>query len=309
MVTLMTALYLADLRARGPRLGEAARVAGAARDRVSARSARPLVSDAAARLRRPAVVSVADEGSVSRSTTRPGSVGLGSAAPLFGALADRFTQTRLRRLDRRPLHLAARRRRARRGEHLGGARRAADAPARRTSSGSSTSTGSRSTVSSRGSGRPSWRRSSASNGWDVIELKYGQPAARGVRPGGRRPAAARGSTRCRTSSISRSSAPREEVVRDDRPRRARRRTSAPSCGRLLDDYAGRGGAARARPRWPRPRRRARRAPAGARDARPADGDLRLHDQGVRPRDRRAARRTTRRSSTATRSTGCARRWA
>ena len=41
IVSIMTALYFEHLRAPGPRLGQAARLAGAARDRVPARPARP----------------------------------------------------------------------------------------------------------------------------------------------------------------------------------------------------------------------------------------------------------------------------
>ena len=66
---------------RGPGLGEAARLAGAACDRVPARAARPLLPHAAAGLRRPAGVPVADEGSVSgRLLDRVGRARLGGAA-------------------------------------------------------------------------------------------------------------------------------------------------------------------------------------------------------------------------------------
>ena len=63
-----------------------------------------------------------------------------------------------------------------------------------------------------------------------------------------------------------------------------------------------GGAARPRPRRPRPRRHPRRAPAGARDDRPADRDLRLHDQGLRARDRRPPAEPLRAADAASRST-------
>ena len=66
-----------------------------------------------------------------------GSVGLGSAAPL-SARSPTATSRRTSARHRRALHLPARRRRARRGQHLGGVRRAADAGARQRRSGSST---------------------------------------------------------------------------------------------------------------------------------------------------------------------------
>ena len=64
--------------------------------------------------------------------------------------------------------------------------------------------------------------------------------------------------------------------------------------------------ARPRPRRPRPRRHPRRAPAGARDDRSPDGDLRVHDQGLRPRDRRPAAEPLGAARPASRSTGSAR---
>ena len=129
MVTLMTALYLAELQAE---------------DRVSVKPhASPVlhaIEYLLGRLDGSYLTRLRDFGGLQSYPSRTkdpfpvdystGSVGLGSAAPLFGALADRFTQSRLGVLDRRSLHLAARRRGARRGQHLGGGRRAADAPAR-----------------------------------------------------------------------------------------------------------------------------------------------------------------------------------
>ena len=94
MVTLMTALYLADLRAE---------------DRVSVKPhASPVlhaVEYLLGRLDRSYLTRLRDFGGLQAYPSRTkdpypvdystGSVGLGSAAPLFGALADRFTQTRL----------------------------------------------------------------------------------------------------------------------------------------------------------------------------------------------------------------------
>ena len=137
MVTLMTALYFAELDAE---------------DRVSVKPhASPVlhaIEYLLGRLDRSYLTRLRDFGGLQSYPSRTkdpfpvdystGSVGLGSAAPLFGALADRFVELAPRRLDGRALHLAARRRRAGRGEHLGGARRAADAAARQRRSGSST---------------------------------------------------------------------------------------------------------------------------------------------------------------------------
>ena len=94
MVTLMAALYLADLRAE---------------DRVSVKPHASPVLQAIeyllGRLDRSYLTRLRDFGGLQSYPSRTkdpypvdystGSVGLGSAAPLFGALADRFTQTRL----------------------------------------------------------------------------------------------------------------------------------------------------------------------------------------------------------------------
>ncbi len=94
MVTLMTALYLADLRAE---------------DRVSVKPhASPVlhaIEYLLGRLDRSYLTRLRDFGGLQSYPSRTkdpypvdystGSVGLGSAAPLFGALADRFTKTRL----------------------------------------------------------------------------------------------------------------------------------------------------------------------------------------------------------------------
>jgi len=94
MVTLMAALYLSDLRAE---------------DRVSVKPHASPVLQAIeyllGRLDRSYLTRLRDFGGLQSYPSRTkdpypvdystGSVGLGSAAPLFGALADRFTQTRL----------------------------------------------------------------------------------------------------------------------------------------------------------------------------------------------------------------------
>ena len=55
-----------------------------------------------------------------------GSVGLGAAAPLFAAAARRYVDAHFGARPRQPVHRADRRRRARRGQHLGGDRRPGD---------------------------------------------------------------------------------------------------------------------------------------------------------------------------------------
>src|SRR3954464_5366083 len=94
MVTLMTALYLSDLRAE---------------DRVSVKPhASPVlhaIEYLLGRLDRSYLTRLRDFGGLQSYPSRTkdpfpvdystGSVGLGSAAPVFGALADRFTQARL----------------------------------------------------------------------------------------------------------------------------------------------------------------------------------------------------------------------
>ena len=96
MVTLMTALYLADLRAE---------------DRVSVKPhASPVlhaIEYLLGRLDRSYLTRLRDFGGLQSYPSRTkdpfpvdystGSVGLGSAAPLFGALADRFTRDAPRR--------------------------------------------------------------------------------------------------------------------------------------------------------------------------------------------------------------------
>ena len=122
MVSIMTALWFEHLRGRGSGFGQAARLAGAARDRVSARPAGRRVPDDAAPVRRLAELSEPAQGSgAGRLLDRVGRDRRDGAdlerdrPPLRGRP--------LRRSARRPAGRAARRRRARRGRDLGGARR------------------------------------------------------------------------------------------------------------------------------------------------------------------------------------------
>ncbi len=232
-----------------------------------------------------------------------GSVGLGSAAPLFGALADRFVADAARHLDRRPLHLAARRRRARRGQHLGGAGGSADAPARERALDRRPQPA---VARPRDPRDPGGRARGAVPderlGRDRAQVRAAPP--RGVRPRRRRAAAPpdrRDAERAVPGALRRLRGGRAR----HRPRRRAGRPSAPrssvcsrttpaAVGLLVRDLGGHDLADVLDALRPR-----------ARDDRPSDGDLRLHDQGLRARDRRAARRTTRPCSTATRSSGSA----
>ena len=284
MVTLMTALYLAELRAE---------------DRVSVKPhASPVlhaIEYLLGRLDRSYLTRLRDFGGLQTYPSRTkdpfpvdystGSVGLGSAAPLFGALADRFTQARLgastggrfisllgdaeldegniwealaepldaparqRALDRRPEPAVARPRRPR---HPG---------------------------CRAGSAVPHERL-----GRDRAEVW--PPAARGVGARGRRSLA---SANRRNAERAVSVAVRRERRGGTRDRSRRpgsgRAPAARAAARRLSRHRG---APRARPRRSRPRRRPRRPAQGTRHDRPADGDLRVHDQGLRPRDRRPA---------------------
>ena len=226
----------------GPRVGEAACVARAAGDRVPARAARPLVPDPAAGLRRAAVVSVADEGSVSgRLLDRLGRARLGRAAvrrarrPLHADAA--------RGLDRRALHLAARRRRARRGQHLGGARRPADATARERALDRRPEPA----VARSGHPRDPRRRARSAVPHERLERDRAEvrPAsARGVRTRGRRRAPSpdrRDAERAVPVALRRVRGGRAR----DRRRRRRRRRSAPrssDCSRSTRAASGRSSA-------------------------------------------------------------------
>ena len=146
-------------RGARPRLGQAARLARAARDQLPARAPGPEVPGDAAPVRRAAVLPLAREG------PRPGRLldrlgrdrGDGAdlgrdRAPLRGGP--------LRRPGRRPPDRAAGRRRARRGRRAGRRSRTRWSRTSARCCGSSTSTASRSTASSRTSRRAGSRRCS-----------------------------------------------------------------------------------------------------------------------------------------------------
>ncbi len=137
MVTLMTALYLADLRAEDRVSREAARIACAARARVSPGAPRSVVPDTPAGLRRAAVVPLAREGSLSgRLLDRLGRPRLG--CPVVRGTRRQVREDAARRFDGRAIHLAARRCRTGRGQHLGGACASRSRGGSATFSGSST---------------------------------------------------------------------------------------------------------------------------------------------------------------------------
>ena len=261
------ALLRPPARAR-PRVGQAARVAGAARDRVPARPARPALPHHAARVRRAAELPEPPQGPGARPTSRPA----------------RSASARRRRSGARsptatsPGHFevpqggragrAARRRRARRGRDLGGASSTRSCRSSARCCGSSTSTASRSTAScptSPPAGSPAMFEAA---GWHTITVKYGR-RLRELFDATRRRGAARGaSTRCRTRSTSgccaRSRPSCASGCRVGRGTRASR-----SCIADLDDdeLLRRD----PRPRRPRPRRPARRVRRGRRGHRPPVG--------------------------------------
>ena len=305
MVTLMTALYLADLRAE---------------DRVSVKPHASPVLQAIeyllGRLDRSYLTRLRDFGGLQSYPSR-------TKDPYPGRLLDRLGRARIgcaavrrarrplhadaaRRLDRRPLHLAARRRRARRGQHLGGARGSADATARQRALDRRPEPA----VARPGDPRDPRRRARGAVPHERLERDRAEvrpPPARGVRARGRR----------RAPSPDRRDAERAVPVAVRRVARrscaqtvARRRSAASeraALERLLESYEG-GVAPLVRDLGGHDLgdvldafRRARETTG------PADGDLRVHDQGLRPRDRRTPAEPLRAPRRGDRSTGSARR--
>ena len=175
---------------------EAARIAGAARDRVPARPPRPRATSPACATSAACSPTRRAPRTPSRSTSRPAR-SASARRRRCSARSPTATSTPTRHLDGRALHLAARRRGAGRGQHLGGARRAARAPARqraldrrpqppvaRPRHPRDPRRGARGAV-------PDERL-----GGDRAQVR--PAAARGVRADGRRAAAPARSTRCRT---------------------------------------------------------------------------------------------------------------
>ena len=280
----MTALWFEHLRGRRPRVGQAARLAGAARDRVPARPARPRVPDDAARVRRPAELPEPAQG------------------PGPGRLLDRLGRDRRDRDDlerarpplrRRPLRgpagrppgRAARRRRARRGRlweaivdpvvpHLGEVLWIVDLNRQSLDR----------IVPDIAAGRLAAMFEAA--GWQTITVKYGRWLRRAVRARRRRARCARRIDempneeyqrllRCRRRRAAR--APARQRPRRARARAAdrRRSTTTSCCARSATSAATTSATC------------STRSPQADARHRPAVGDLRLHDQGLAPADRRA----------------------
>ena len=264
---------------RGPGLGQAARLAGAARDQLPARRPRRDVPADAARQGRPAVLPLAPQGPrhrrllhrLGRHRRHRRAVGR-DLAPLR-ALAVR------RRAAGRPVHQPARRRRARRGRHLGGRRRPAGRPPRRAALGR------RPQPAVAGPGRPRHPDRPAAGHVRGRRLagrhaEVGPPDLRAVRPAGRRRAAppARGDA--------------QRGVPADAPRRLRPRWRRGSWGRAARRSCGRCSTRCLRRQLAAAVRDLGGHDLGllvdtfrAVDTDAPDGRLRLHRQGPRPADR------------------------
>ena len=119
----MTALYFELPACPRPRVGQAACVAGAARDRVPARDARRALPDDAARVRRACRATRAGSRIRSRLTSRPDRSGSARRRPIWSALAHRYVAGHFEVPQGGRQVVAGRRRRARRGRVLGGDRR------------------------------------------------------------------------------------------------------------------------------------------------------------------------------------------
>ena len=94
------------------------------------------------------------------------------------------------------------------------------------------------------------------------------------------------STRCRTRSTSRCSAQATSVIKASVLDGLEPGRPAPRA--VLDNFGERGSSPLVGSRRPRSRRRDRGTLRDRADDRPPDGDLRVHDQGLRARDRRPA---------------------
>ena len=225
----------------GPRIGQAARLARAARGRIPARTPGAPLPDDAARLRRPSVVPQPHEGPLpGRLLDRLGRARLGGA-PVWRA-REPLRRDALRARHRRALHLGARRRRARRGKRLGGGRssrrRAGSANVLWIVDLNRQSLDRVVPVIKRAS---SSRTSSRAAGWQVLELKYGRRLREAYRQRRRRapaPADRRDAERAVPESLRRLRGGRLRRA----PARARRRRSARGSRACSPTYDGRGSA-------------------------------------------------------------------
>ena len=210
LVTVMTALYFAYPGRAGQGQREAARLPGLPRHPVPARQPGPRLPDR--RCARSAGCSPTRAGPRTRTAVdfSTGSVGLGAAAPLFAAAARRYVDA----------HFGARPR-SRFVALIGDAELDEGNIWEAVADPATDGLGNvmwivdvnRQSLDRVVPGMriAQWEQQFTAAGWHVVEAKYGQPAAGGVRAA---PAAARcatGSTRCRTSITSRCSAwPRRE---------------------------------------------------------------------------------------------------
>ena len=117
-------------------------------------------------------------------------------------------------------------------------------------------------------------------GWQVLTVKYGRRLEAPVRARAAARTCGAASTRCRTRSTSACCAPTRRSCASGCP--GRNAGLGALVGELPDDELR---ARLPRPRRPRHRQADRGLPGGA--ARPPDGDLRLHDQGLVAADRGA----------------------
>ena len=207
-----------------------------------------------------------------------GSVGIGATAPIWGALARRYSGRGSADVGTRPAVLAARRRRAGRGRRAGRPSSTRWSPSSARSSGSSTSTGSRWTASSPSSAPPGCRgcspppagRCSRSSTGALLQELF-------ARPGG-------DALRARIDEMSNPEYQRLLRCTDAQLRRAPARRRP---GRATRSARARSTPSTTRPCAPRIRNLGGHdldalGEAFAADRRhPAHGDLRLHRQGLR----------------------------
>ena len=255
---------------RGARrgVGQAARVAGAARDQLPARPAR----------RRPTSTQLREFGGLQSYPSRAkdpdavdystGSVGIGATATIWGALAHRYLAGHFE-VPVGGRHIALRRRRrARRGRGVGGALSTRSCRGSARCCGSSTSTASRSTASCRRSRADRLRPCSRRPGGTWSTSSTGAPA-RAVRAARRRGAAAADRRDAATRSTSACCAPtrpscasgcRARARAGRRPAPASRIWTTTSCCWPRSATS----AATTSPRCSRPRTRPTRSPTGPR---------------------------------------------
>ncbi len=263
---------------RGPGLGQAARVAGAARDQLPARRPRRGLPADAARQGWPAVLPEPAQGPRHRRLLHR----LGGHRRHRRAVGRDLAPLRplpvRRRAARGPVHQPARRRRARRGRHLGGRRRPAGRPPR------GAALGRRPQPPVPGPGGPGHPDRAAAG-----HVRGGRLAGRDAEVGPADLRALRPARRLRAASPARGDAQRG--VPADAPRRLLRGRDE-DHGR--ERYAAAAGAARRgalgparrrrpRPGRPRPRAARRHLPRRRRPA--AERGVRLHRQGSRAADR------------------------